>query len=180
MKPKIDALKTKFREGQHAAAIADCEALSLQDPAHRELKRLCATMHAMVRNHGRALELLLQVRDAANEDADILFNIGLCERELQNFHGAVQYFEIFTERFPQSPEGWASLAECKFQLNAYQDAIALADRAIALDASSVSAWAVRGNCQRALGQFDQALASYERRRSRVSTRPSSSRPSSPG
>jgi hypothetical protein len=40
--------------------------------------------------------------------------------------------------------------------------VQLADRAIALDASSLAAWTVRGHCQKALQQFDDALASYRR------------------
>lgn len=162
MKQNIDALKKKFREGRQAEAIADCEALCRQDPANHEIKRLCATMHALVQNYGRALELLLQVRDPSQENADILFNIGMCERELKNFEGAAQYFKIFTEKFPNSADGWASLAECKFQLGAFDEGIRLADRAIALDASSLAAWTVRGHCQKATGQYENALASYKK------------------
>jgi len=36
------------------------------------------------------------------------------------------------------------------------------DRAIKLDSSSVPAWTVRGNCQRSVGNFENALASYKR------------------
>jgi tetratricopeptide (TPR) repeat protein len=158
----IDALKQKFREGHHAEAIAECEALCRQDPAHPETKRLCAMMHALVGNYGRALELLHQVRDPHQENADVLFNIGLCERELKNFQGAQQYFRIYTGKFPGHPDGWASLAECKFQLGEFDEGIALADHAIKLDSSSLAAWTVRGNCQKSLAQFEDALASYQR------------------
>jgi tetratricopeptide (TPR) repeat protein len=159
-RPNIEALKRKFREGRHAEAIADCEALCRQDPANREARRLCAMMHALVKNYARALELLLQIRDASAENADVLFNIGLCERELKNFRQAEQYFNIYTGRFPDHAEGWASRAECKFQLGEFDEGIRLADRAIQVDAASVAAWTVRGNCEKALGKFDAALASY--------------------
>ncbi|RYF42524.1 MAG: tetratricopeptide repeat protein [Comamonadaceae bacterium] len=164
MKHDIEALKAKFRQGRHAEAIADCEALVLRAPAHREIKRLCATMHAMVRNYARALELLLQVRDPAHEDADILFNIGMCERELNNFQGAQQYFTVYTDKFPQGADGWASRAECAFQLGSFEEGVRLADQALERDASSLAAWTVRGNCQKSLGRFDEALASYDRAR----------------
>lgn len=162
MKPNIDALKKKFREGQHAQAIAECEALCRQHPANHEIKRLCAMMHALVKNYSRALELLLEIRDPGNENADVLFNIGVCERELKNFQGAQQYFRIYTDRFPNSPDGWASLAECKFESGEFDEGVRLADQAIKLDASSLAAWAVRGNCQKALGQLEDALASYRK------------------
>ncbi|MDB5856491.1 MAG: hypothetical protein JWQ76_180 [Ramlibacter sp.] len=162
MTVNIDALKRTFREGRHAEAIAQCEALCRQDPANHEIARLCATMNALAGNHGRALELLLRIRNPDDENADVLFNIGMCERELKNFEGAARYFGIYTDRFPGSSDGWASLAECRFQLNAFDEGVALADRAIKLDPSSLAAWTVRGNCQKALRQFDQALASYGR------------------
>ncbi|NPC58714.1 tetratricopeptide repeat protein [Caenimonas soli] len=162
MKPNIDALKKNFREGRHAQAIAECEALCRQDPGNLEIKRLCATMHALTQSYSRALELLHQIRNPEQENADVLFNIALCERELKNFTGAQQYFKIYTDKFPNSPDGWASLAECKFQLNEFSEGISLADRAIKLDASSLAAWTVRGNCQKSAGQFEDALASYKK------------------
>jgi tetratricopeptide (TPR) repeat protein len=155
-------LKKKFREGHRAEAIAQCEALCRQDPANREVKRLCAMMHALVQNYGRALELLQQIRDPANENADVLFNIGLCERELKNFNNADQYFRIYTDRFPNHSDGWTSRAECKFQLQEFNEGLRLADRAIKLDPSSLPAWTVRGNCQKSMGQLDDALASYRK------------------
>ncbi len=119
-------------------------------------------MHALVHNYGRALELLHQIRNPNQENADVLFNIGLCERELKNFESAERYFKIYTEKFPNSSDGWASLAECKFQLNEFNEGIRLSDQAIKLDPSSLSAWTVRGNCQKSIRQFENALASYKR------------------
>ncbi len=162
MTSNIEALKKKFREGQHAEAIAGCEALCEQHPANHDIKKLCATMHAMRGNHARALALLLQVRNPAHENADVLFNIGMCERELKNFQGAQQYFKIYTEKFANHPDGWASRAEATFQLNEFDEAIKLADKAIALDAACVPAWTVRAHGQKAKGDFANALASYEK------------------
>ena len=162
MSQAVDAFKARFREGHRDEAIAACEALCERDPGNREIKRLCATMHGLVHNYGRALELLHQIRDPGHEDADILFNIAVCERELKNFSGAERFFKLFTEKFPDSPDGWASLAECKFQLNEFDAGISLADRAIALHAASPSAWTVRGHCQKSLRKFADALASYDK------------------
>jgi tetratricopeptide (TPR) repeat protein len=155
-------LKQKFREGHHAAAIAECEARCRQEPANPEIKRLCAMMHAAVQNYGRALELLQEIRNPASENAEVLFNIGVCERELKNLQNAAQYFKIYTEKFPNDPDGWATLAECRFQLREFDEAIRLTDRAIKLASSSLPAWTVRGNCQKAMGRFEDALASYQR------------------
>lgn len=119
-------------------------------------------MHALVQDYGRALELLQQIRDPGKENADVLFNIGLCERELKNFKSADGYFQIYAETFPDHADGWASWAECKFQLSEFDEGIRLADRAIERDPSSLAAWTVRGNCQKSLRQFENALASYRK------------------
>ena len=112
----MEALKRRFREGRQAEAIAECELLCRQNPADAALKRLCALMHAVVRNHSRALELLQQIRDPAREDADILFNIAVCERELGRIEDAARDLAVYTTTFPDHADGWASLAECEFQL----------------------------------------------------------------
>ena len=120
MRRNIDALKKKFREGHHAEAIAECEALCRQDPANHEIKRLCAMMHALVQNYGRALELLHQIRNPNQENADVLFNIGVCERQLKNFKSAEQYFKIYTDSFPNNPDGWASLGRMQVSIERVQ------------------------------------------------------------
>jgi tetratricopeptide (TPR) repeat protein len=156
----MEALKRKFREGRRAEAIMECEALCRAQPANRELKRLCALMHAAVRHHERALELLVQLRDDGHDDADLLFNIAVCERELERTVEAARAFEAYTSKFPGHADGWAALAECRFQLGQFDQGLTLADRAIQLDARCVPAWTVRGHCQKALGQFADAIESY--------------------
>ncbi|MDM0012183.1 tetratricopeptide repeat protein [Variovorax sp. J22P168] len=160
MKQDIEALKQAFRAGRHTEAIAECEALCVQEPAHFEVKRLCAMMHALVGNYARSLELLQQVRKQSPEDADVLFNIGTCQRELRDFKGAADSFKTYTEKFSGHADGWASLAESKFHLNEFKEGVALADRAIKLDSRSVPAWTVRGNCQKSMRLFNDALASF--------------------
>ncbi len=160
--PDLQSLKQLFKEGHRSEAVARCETLHQQDPANREVARLCSTMHFVNGNHARALELLQQVRDPAREDADVLFNIGICERQLKNFSGAEGWFGIYTDRFAGDAEGWASRAECKFQLGEFAQGLEMAGRALAIDPSSLAAWTVRGHCQGALGQAEAALASYKR------------------
>lgn len=119
-------------------------------------------MLALVKNYGRALELLHEIRNAGKEDADALFNMGVCQRELGDFGSAEQTFKVYTDDFPGHSDGWASLAECQFQLKEFNKGVGSADRAIKLDSSSRPAWTIRGNCQKSIGQLDNALASYEK------------------
>lgn len=164
MSSAIDALKRTFREGRRAEAIAACEALCVRDPADRAAKRLCATMHAVVKDYARALELFRQLRDPGHEDADILFNIGTCEKELQQFEQAAASFTTFSAAFPDDAVGWANLAECQFQLNRFDEGRRAAARAVALDASLAPVLAqarmARGDSLQAGGRLQEAAADY--------------------
>ena len=160
MKIHIEALKKKFREGRQLEAVAECEKLCLQAPHDFEVNRLCAVMHALLNNYARSLQLLQQLLEHNPDNADVLLNIGTCHRELKDFDSAVASFKTYTEKFPSHPDGWACLAESKYQLNEFSEGIELADRAIRLDARSLPAWTVRAKCQRSLRRFDDALASF--------------------
>ena len=157
----VQALKKMFKDGSRPQAIQKCEDLHRQDPGNREVQRLCATMHLVEGNFARAGELLKAVRGSGASDADVLFNIGFCERQAGNFAGADQWFGLYATEHPRDPEGWASRAECKFQLGEFAPGLEMADRAIALDRACLPAWTVRGHCQAALGELDSALASYK-------------------
>lgn len=162
MKSQLDALTRKFREGRHAEALAECEALCRQHPGDLAVQRLCARMQALVGNFPRALELFLQMRDPAKEDAENLFNIALCERELKNFDSAAHYFTLYTRTFPQHPDGWAGLADCQLALQQFTQSLAAADRALQIDAASLPGWTARAKSQKALGQREDALVSFKR------------------
>jgi type II protein arginine methyltransferase len=158
----MDKLKKKFRDGHHAEAIAECEALCQAEPENREIRRLCAMMHALAEGHGRALELLLALHAGDPTDADLLFNIALCESKLKDFAAARQHFELYTRKFATHADGWVGIAECYLELGMPSEAVSAADRAIKLDGASASGWVARGNGQKALGRFEDALGSYRR------------------
>lgn len=158
----IEGLKQRFRDGHRAEAIAECEAWIREEPAHRQARTLCATMCSVVQDYPRALELLRGLHAAFPKDADVLFNIGACERESGDVVGAARTFRRYTETFPNDADGWASLAECHVQSKAFDDGLRCADRAIKIDARSLQGWTNRAHCQKGLRQFDAAVASYER------------------
>jgi tetratricopeptide (TPR) repeat protein len=130
---QTEAIKGLFRDGHAVQAIAAAEALILQQPAHRPLRRLCATMHGMTGNYARSLELLQGLRDPASEDADLLFNIGMCERGLGDLAAAAATFAAYTRHFPGELDGWVasgdaseSLGHLEAAAQAYRAALKLA------------------------------------------------------
>jgi tetratricopeptide (TPR) repeat protein len=165
MSSTTDALKRTFRQGRHAEALSQCEAECALHPQDRELKRLCATMHVMTASYPRALELLRELRDPTHEDADLLFNIGNCEKELKDFRAAAASFTTYTEAFPGDAGGWANLADCKFQLDDFEEGARVAARAVQLDAALgpelAKARIARGDVLQNAGKLQEAAADYQ-------------------
>jgi len=158
----IEGLKKSFREGRRAEAIAQCEAWLREEPGHRQAMTLCATMHSVVHDYPRALELLRALHASNPKDADVLFNIGTCERASGDIGAAARTFRRYTEVFPNDADGWASLAECGVQLKTFDEALRGADRAIKIDGTSLQGWTNRAHAQKGLGQLEAAIASFER------------------
>ena len=115
-------------------------------------------MLALVKNHGRALELLRVIRAAGKEDADALFNMGVCQRELGAIGGAAQTFKDYTDRFPGHSDGWTNLADCQLQLGKFEEAVRSADRAIELAPDFASLRVTRGDAFQRLGKLQEAVA----------------------
>ncbi len=164
MKSSIEELKRNFREGRHAEAIAACEAWCRREPGNREARRLCAMMHVLTASHARALELLRGLRDPAHEDADLLFNIGNCEKALKDFEAAAATFTRYTQAFPGDPAGWANLAECHFARDRFDEGLRLARLAVTRDPSLASELAgarvAQGDALQEAGQESQAADHY--------------------
>ena len=165
MKSTIEELKRAFRAGRHAEAIAACEDWCRRDPGNREARRLCANMHILTGGHARALELLRALRDPAREDADLLFNIGNCEKALAQFEAALATFTRYTEVFPQDPAGWANLAECQFALDRFDEGLRLArlalEREPSLAKELAAARSARGDQLQEAGKLSAAADHYQ-------------------
>jgi tetratricopeptide (TPR) repeat protein len=160
MKAQLDALRRLFKEGRRAEAIAGCEALCEGNPQSFEARRLCSLMHVMTRDFARALDHLRACEAAAPEDADVLFNIGMCERELGRFADAARTFRRFAEKHPAQPDGWASLADCRFHTGDFQGAAEAAQRALRLDPRCVPALAAAARSEQALGRHEDAVTGF--------------------
>ncbi|TFY99422.1 tetratricopeptide repeat protein [Ramlibacter henchirensis] len=165
MNSTLDRVKQGFREGRHAQAIAECEALCRQEPSNLAARRLCAKMHALTGNYTRALELFRALRNPDREDGEILFNIGACEKELKRFDEAAATFATYTDKFPNDAGGWANLADCKFQLNEFDEGLRLARKAIGADPSLAPELArsrvQRGDSLQGEGRLLEAAADYK-------------------
>lgn len=162
MKADLEELKKKFKDGRRAEAIAACEAMCAAQPELAAARQLCSTMHVLQGDFQSALPHLRACESASPGNADILFNIGLCERELKQHARAEKAFQVYVEKFPAHPDGWACLADARLQLGKFEKGLASAERALQLDPGSVPAWSARGRLEQALGRCGNAVASFTR------------------
>src|SRR5262249_37614720 len=105
---EIEEIKKAFRDGHRSEALKQCEALCLGNPKNVELKRLCALMHGMMGNYEDSGRYLKGVLDVDGNDAEALFNIGVCERRQLNFREAERHYLNYTGKFPKQADGWAN------------------------------------------------------------------------
>src|SRR4051812_30036517 len=103
---EIEEIKKAFRDGRRSEAVEQGEALCLSNPKNLELKRLCALMHGMMGNYQDSARYLTQVLEVDSNDAEALFNLGVCERKQFNFSQAERHFLHYTAKFPKQADGW--------------------------------------------------------------------------
>lgn len=159
---EIDDIKKAFRDGHRTEAVKRCEALCVSHPKNLELKRLCALMHGMMGNFKDSGRYLNEVLTIDGNDAEALFNLGVCERKQLNFDEAERRFLHYTGKFPKEAEGWVNLAECQFQMHRFPDSLRSVKTALTRNPASAQAWTTQGDCLRALKQYGEALESYKK------------------
>ena len=94
-------------------------------------------------------------------DGDALFNLAVCERELQHLDAAIEVYTTYTKAQPNAIEGWVNLAECHQQLGQHQQAIAAAERAIKIAPTSFRPWLIKADALQAAGDYNAAINQYK-------------------
>ncbi len=114
-------------------------------------------MLALVKNHGRALQLLQEIRNAGKEDADALFNMGVCQRELGDVGSAARTFKDYTDRFPEHSDGWIVRGDALQHLGSLQEAVAAYKAGLKLTPTDDETLKKASLCLLQLDQGSQAI-----------------------
>lgn len=157
----IDSIKNAFKQGQRAEAIQACAALCATDPSNLEPKRLLALMYVVLGDFAEAKVGYQAVLALRPNDGDALFNLAVCERELQHLDAAIEAYTTYTKAHPNAIEGWVNLAECHQQLGQYQQAIAAAERAIQITPTLFRPWLIKADALKAAGDYAGAIKQYK-------------------
>lgn len=157
----IDSIKNAFKQGQRAEAIQACAQLCAAEPTNLEPKRLLALMYVVLGNFAEAKTGYQAVLALRPNDGDALFNLAVCERELQHLDAAVEVYTRYTKAHPNEIEGWVNLAECHQQLGQHQQAIAATDRAIKITPTLFRPWLIKADALKAAGDYAGAIKQYK-------------------
>ncbi len=157
----IDSIKAAFKQGQRSEALQACAQLCAAEPTNLEPKRLLALMYVVLGNFAEAKTGYQAVLALRPNDGDALFNLAVCERELQNLQAAIDVYTTYTNAHPTVVEGWVNLAECQQQLGQHQQAITSADRAIKITPTSFRPWLIKADALRAAGDYSGAIKQYK-------------------
>ena len=93
---------------------------------------------------------------------DAYLNLGLIEKELRNFEGAIYYFDIAINSDPEYAEALSNKASILLDLKRIDEARALFEKAISLKPDYAEAFFNKGNLFYKLQRFDEARALFEK------------------
>jgi tetratricopeptide (TPR) repeat protein len=153
----ISHIKKKFSSGQRLQAIEECQRLVHMHPQNIAIRKVLANMYALT---GQTAQATLQFKTGFElnpNDEELLFNLAICYRQALSYQEAIQYFLLYTQKFPKNPEGWGSLAECQFQLGDYQSALENSNLALEISPQDARLLSNRSKIYRSLKLFDFAL-----------------------
>ena len=157
----IDSIKNAFKQGQRSEAIQACAQLCAAEPNNLEPKRLLALMYVVLGNFAEAKVGYQAVLALRPNDGDALFNLAVCERELQHLEAAIEVYTTYTKAHPNEIEGWVNLAECHQQLGQYQQALAATERAIKITPTLFRPWLIKADALKAAGDYAGAIKQYK-------------------
>jgi predicted O-linked N-acetylglucosamine transferase (SPINDLY family) len=158
----IEQIKADFRNDKRQQAIELCEKSSYLDPKNIELKKLLGLMHATLGNLSVAQRMYEQAYALVNDDQDLIFNLGILARRLNQYESAKNWFEKLLQRNEQSADTWACLGECQFQLKMYEQAVISCDKALAINSSIPEIWNNKGKALNGLKKNVQARDCLEK------------------
>lgn len=158
----IEQIKADFRNDKRQQAIELCEKSSYLDPKNVELKKLLGLMHATLGNLSVAQRVYDQAYALARDDQDLIFNLGILARRLNQYESAKNWFEKLLQLNEQSADTWACLGECQFQLKQYEQSVISCDKALAINSSIPEIWNNKGKALNGLKKNAQARDCLEK------------------
>lgn len=95
-------------------------------------------------------------------DSVTYYYMGECFEKLEDLQNAERYYRKATQSDPNMANAWLGLASIASTRGNEFESLALAKRAISIDAKSGDVWYTVGNLHKKLGFVDEAIEAYEK------------------
>jgi tetratricopeptide (TPR) repeat protein len=149
-----------LRDGHVKDAIAALDAGIAATPGRLDLWRAMARIWRQVGNVEQADATLDTALKRFINEPDLLVDKAELRLFEDDFAGASKAFSRVTEIVPENAEGWLGKGRSLLGERKSEQALACAERVIALDGQSTSGYTLRGDSLLQLGQWEAAFAAF--------------------
>ncbi len=108
-----------------------------------------------------AQEIYNRLLGDPNLGASDLFNVGVALFQGENYEQAAEAFRRYTERQPNSRDGWYNYANALYAQNSWQPLVAVAQRLVELDPLNENSALILARAHREAGQNQRALQALQ-------------------
>lgn len=158
----IAHIKELFNAGQHEEACQACESLCKKNPKNLEALKLAGKIFGLLGLFSKAQTYLSRAIELAPNDAETIFNLGICHREQHDHSRATLFFSWYSRLSPDDAGGWYCLSQSQYEQKDYVSATASITRAIALNKFDAEAYALLGLIQGKQSIYQDALQNFEK------------------
>jgi tetratricopeptide (TPR) repeat protein len=144
---------------------AEAEALFRQQleasPNDVEIQSSLAVAIARQGRQAEAQEIYNRLLGDSNLGATDLFNVGVALFQGENYEQATEAFRRYTERQPNSRDGWYNYANALYAQNEWTALVPVAQRLVELDPLNENSALILARAHREAGQNQQALRALQ-------------------
>ncbi|MRR50936.1 MAG: glycosyltransferase family 41 protein [Rhodocyclaceae bacterium] len=141
-------------------ALAILSSLAATGKADADVLAMMASLHLELDQPSEALGLCERVLSASRSHREALMNRGVALRRLGLVAAAIENDRHLTRAYVGSPDAWQRLADACLMGGRYAEALAAADRALALSPPLQTAHTARGLALAMQGRFDEADSEF--------------------
>lgn len=127
------------------------------DLAYRD----CGDAYFEMEQYDKAKEQFLESLALEKEkDDELYYNIGICDYQLGNYSGALQYFERVIELIPSHSDAYFQIGECHRELEQWDEAFAFYNKAVKFALAKDEYLVAIAELYHDLENYDMAIVSY--------------------
>ncbi|MBI1313461.1 tetratricopeptide repeat protein [bacterium] len=127
------------------------------DPTREDIRRRQIATATAIGRYSDALSHVQTLQQIYSTDGKLALQAGLCQQQMGEYEQAGESFEQAIDFSPRLIDAWAALANLRLDmLDEAEQAAALLDRLVELNANDPAAWLARAKFRQRIGKLDAA------------------------